>query len=58
MTSARGAVFTMVCPSPFRLAWADGDLIVSTLSLELWRFPRMTEVLDGLGGLNMRTPRE
>jgi hypothetical protein len=58
MTSARGTVFTMVCPSPFRLAWADGDLIVSTLSLELWRFPRMTEVLDGLGGLNMRTPRE
>ncbi len=43
LTSPTGKVVTLVCPAPFRVAWIDGDLIVGTLSLELWRFSNVVE---------------
>jgi hypothetical protein len=52
-----GVALTIVCPSPFRLAWIDGDLIVSTLSLELWRFPHMIERLIDTDDVSRRTSR-
>ena len=44
--SSDGRVRTVVCPSPFRLAWAGDALIVSTLSLDVTVFENVVDVLD------------
>ena len=49
LTGPDGRTVTLLCPSPFRVAWAGSSLVVGTLTLELWRFPRVIETFECLG---------
>lgn len=46
LESSDGRSITLVCPSPLRVSWTDGSLLVSTLPGELLLFERLLEVLD------------